>query len=406
MGFALLCSSNRRDTDLGHMLRLRRWRRCVTTVWPAACLFDNYGFPHWLLSTKISMMCWLRIQVLWDTCLLAVNSCSLWENLSSLLVFHFEMWLDTAHSPCFGRSWPTGFSSRVSFKVLLDVLLLWLQFVSIVQGLSEKIFMPEAFAQRRCFNPRSPTPNSEGFRRRDDFNADLTYCFFGMRFYYLLLYWLLIFCCYSSLLTIVSSSCTFNYLCSTCSPLFDGGMLLQLSKFSSHVSFTSMGGCYDCRSSSSMMLFEICQIFVFTTQVLMPALTLLDSTPSKAQLCTKNLHLSWVPIVACFLNVFYHKATVLIELHASQASAFDPLRRTINNTEHKHRRQFTYRPSSRTGQTLLVLRLIMFYMMVHDDSILLWLLVCFSSICTCISQTALFSVWRLQTLLLKNTFHS
>ena len=152
--------------------------------------------------------------------------------------------------------------------------------------------MPEAFAQRRCFNPRSPTPNSEGFRRRDDFNADLTYCFFGMRFYYLLLYWLLIFCCYSSLLTIVSSSCTFNYLCSTCSPLFDGGMLLQLSKFSSHVSFTSMGGCYDFRSSSSMMLFEICQIFVFTTQVLMPALTLLDSTPSKAQLCSKNLHLS------------------------------------------------------------------------------------------------------------------
>ena len=126
------------------------------------------------------------------------------------------------------------------------------------------------------------------------------------------------------------------------------------------------------------MLFEICQIFVFTTQVLMPALTLLDSTPSKAQLCTKNLHLSWVPIVACFLNVFYHKATVLIELHASQASAFDPLRRrTINNTEHKHRRQFTYRPSSRTGQIILVLRLIMFYMMVHDDSILLWLLVWF-----------------------------
>ena len=110
--------------------------------------------------------------------------------------------------------------------------------------------------------------------------------------------------------------------------------MLQLSKFSSHVSFTSMGGCYDCRSSSSMMLFEICQIFVFTTQVLMPALTLLDSTPSKAQLCSKNLHLSWVPIVACFLNVFYHKATVLIELHASQASAFDSLRRrTISNQQ-------------------------------------------------------------------------
>ncbi len=263
--------------------------------------------------------------------------------------------------------------------------------------------MPEAFAQRRCFNPRSPTPNSEGFRRRDDFNADLTYCFFGMRFYYLLLYWLLIFCCYSSLLTIVSSSCTFNYLCSTCSPLFDGGMLLQLSKFSSHVSFTSMGGCYDCRSSSSMMLFEICQIFVFTTQVLMPALALLDSTPSKAQLCSKNLHLSWVPIVACFLYVFYHKATVLIELHASQASAFDSLRRRTISWHNNSK--VTYRPSSRTGQTLLVLRLIMFYMMVHD-SILLWLSFGFSSICTCMSQTALFSVWRLQTLLLKNTFHN
>ncbi len=153
--------------------------------------------------------------------------------------------------------------------------------------------MPEAFAQRRCFffNPRSPTPNSEGFRRRDDFNADLTYCFFGMRFYYLLLSWLLIFCCYSSLLTIVSSSCTFNYLCSTCSPLFDGGML-QLSKFSSHVRFTWMEGCYDFRSSSSMMLCEICQIFIFTTQVLMPASTLLDSTSSKAQLYSKYLHLS------------------------------------------------------------------------------------------------------------------
>ena len=71
----------------------------------------------------------------------------------------------------------------------------------------------------------------------------------------------------------------------------------------------------------------------------------------------------------------HQKATVLIELHASQASAFDPLRRTINNTEHKHRRQFIYRPSSRTGQTLLVLRLIAFYIMVHDDFILLWLLV-------------------------------
>jgi len=180
-------------------------------------------------------------------------------------------------------------------------------------------------------------------------------------------------------------------------------MLLQLSKFSSHVSFTSMGGCYDCRSSSSMMLFEICQIFVFTTQVLMPALTLLDSTPSKAQLCTKNLHLSWVPIVACFLNVFYHKATVLIELHASQASAFDSLRRRTISWHNNSK--VTYRPSSRTGQTLLVLRLIMFYMMVHD-SILLWLSFGFSSICTCISQTALFSVWRLQALLLKNSFHS
>ena len=137
-----------------------------------------------------------------------------------------------------------------------------------------------------------------------------------MRFNYLLLYWLLIFCCYSSLLTIVSSSCTFNYLRSTCSPLFDGGML-QLSKFSSHVSFTSMGGCYDFRSSSSMMLCELCQIFIFTTQALMPALTLLDSTSSKAQLCSKNLHLSWVPMVACFLNVFSsqrncsHRATCL-----------------------------------------------------------------------------------------------
>ena len=54
----------------------------------------------WLSSlvtfNEISMMCWLRIQVLWDTCLLAVNSCSLWENLSSLLVYCFEMWLDTA----------------------------------------------------------------------------------------------------------------------------------------------------------------------------------------------------------------------------------------------------------------------------------------------------------------------
>jgi len=72
----------------------------------------------------------------------------------------------------------------------------------------------------------------------------------------------------------------------------------------------------------------------------------------------------------------------------------------------QYRTQFTYySPSSRTGQTLLVLRLIMFYMMVHD-SILLWLSFGFSSICTCISQTALFSVWRLQALLLKNTFHS
>ena len=119
MGFALLCSPNRRDTDLGHMLRLRRWRRCVTTVWPAACLFDNYGFPHWLLSTKISMMCWLRIQVLWDTCLLAVNSCSLWENLSSLLVLHFEMWLDTA-----------------SLTVLRKILTYWFLFTRVIQSSS------------------------------------------------------------------------------------------------------------------------------------------------------------------------------------------------------------------------------------------------------------------------------
>ena len=45
----------------------------------------------------------------------------------------------------------------------------------------------------------------------------------------------------------------------------------------------------------------------------------------------------------------------------------------------------------------------MFYMIIYD-SILLWLSFGFSSICTCISQTALFSVWRLQTLLLKNSF--
>ena len=76
--------------------------------------------------------------------------------------------------------------------------------------------------------------------------------------------------------------------------------------------------CYNFRSSSSMMLCELCQVlFIFTTQALMPALTLLDSTSSKAQLCSKNLYLSWVSMVACFLNVFSsesncsHRATCL-----------------------------------------------------------------------------------------------
>ena len=77
----------------------------------------------WLSSlvtfNEISMMCWLRIQVLWDTCLLAVDSCSLWENLSSLLVFHFEMWLDTA-----------------SLTVLRKILTYWFLFTRVIQSSS------------------------------------------------------------------------------------------------------------------------------------------------------------------------------------------------------------------------------------------------------------------------------
>ena len=112
--------------------------------------------------------------------------------------------------------------------------------------------MPEAFAQRRCFNPRSPTPNSEGFRCRDDFNADLTYCFFGMRFYYLLLYWLLIFSCYSWLLTIVSSSCTFKYY------------------NAQHARLSLMGGCCCNFQSSALMSASLRWGDVTTVEVHLP----------------------------------------------------------------------------------------------------------------------------------------
>ena len=85
-------------------------------LWCADFGFKYSGIPVSLLS--IAAPC----EKIYHRCLFFISRCD-WT---------------LPHSLWFGRSWPTtGFSSRVSFKFLLDVLLLWLQFVSIVQGLSE-----------------------------------------------------------------------------------------------------------------------------------------------------------------------------------------------------------------------------------------------------------------------------
>ncbi len=107
MGFALLCSPNRRDTDLGHMLRLRRWRRCVTTVWPAACLFDNYGFPHWLLSTRY-LWCadfGFKYSGIPVSLLSIAAPCEKIYHRCLFFISRYDWTLP--HSLCFGRSWPT-----------------------------------------------------------------------------------------------------------------------------------------------------------------------------------------------------------------------------------------------------------------------------------------------------------
>ncbi len=118
MGFALLCSSNRRDMDLGHMLRLRCWLRCVT-VWPAACLFDNYGFPHWLLSTRYPSCAEFGFKYSGIPVSLLSIAAPCGKIYHRCLFFHFEMWLDTA-----------------SLTVLQKILTYWFLFTRVIQSSS------------------------------------------------------------------------------------------------------------------------------------------------------------------------------------------------------------------------------------------------------------------------------